>query len=141
QSRFRARLVAKFGLNLVPDLRQLLVAAQFFTRDVGHHFFVRHAETQIGALAVLQAKHVVAHHRPAPASLPDFARIERGEIKLLTDLVHFLADDPHYLLGAAIAQKQKRVNARAQLPDIAGSDEQFVARYLGICRGLAASTT
>ena len=33
QSRLGPRLVAKLGLDLVPDLRQLLVAAQFAARD------------------------------------------------------------------------------------------------------------
>ena len=65
QPRLRTRLIAKLGLDLVPDLRQLFVAAQLLARDVGHDFFVRHAEAQVGALAVFQAKHVVAHHRPS----------------------------------------------------------------------------
>ncbi len=40
------RLVAKLGLDLVPDLRQLLVAAQLAAGDGGHHLFVRHAQAQ-----------------------------------------------------------------------------------------------
>ena len=36
------RFVAKFGLNLIPDLRQLLVAAQFLAGDFRHVLFVRH---------------------------------------------------------------------------------------------------
>ena len=67
QARLGTRLVAELGLNLIPDLRQLLVAAQLLARDVGHDFFVGHAQTKVGALAILEAKHVLAHHRPAPA--------------------------------------------------------------------------
>ena len=94
----RPRLIAKLGLNLIPDLRQLLVAAQFFARDIGHDLFVRHAQAQIGALAVFQAKHVVAHHRPASAGLPNLARMQRRQIELLPNLVHLLADDAHDLV-------------------------------------------
>ena len=52
QPRFRPRLIAEFRLYLIPDLRQLLIAAQLFTRDIGHHFFVCKAQAQVGALAV-----------------------------------------------------------------------------------------
>ena len=43
QTRFGARFVAEFTLNLVPDLGKLLVAAQLFARDLGHGLFLRHA--------------------------------------------------------------------------------------------------
>ena len=66
------RFIAKLGLDLVPDLRQLLVAAQLAARNRGHDLFVRHAQAKIRALAVFQAKHVVAHARPAPALFPGF---------------------------------------------------------------------
>ena len=33
QSRLRPRLIAKLGLDLIPDLRQLFIAAQFAARD------------------------------------------------------------------------------------------------------------
>ena len=49
----RPRLVAELGLNLVPDLGKLLVAAQFLARDVGHDFLVGHAQRQLGAFAIL----------------------------------------------------------------------------------------
>ena len=55
---FGARLVAEFGLNLIPDLRQLFVAAQLAAGDHCHDFFVRHAQTHLRALAVLEAKHI-----------------------------------------------------------------------------------
>ena len=65
QTGFGARLVAEFGLDLIPDLRQLFVAAQFAARDGGHDFFVRHAEAEVAAETVFQAEHVVAHDVPA----------------------------------------------------------------------------
>ena len=75
QPGFWARFIAKLGLNLIPDLRKLLVAAQFFPRDLGHVLFVRHRQTQFSPLAVFQAEQVVAHHRPAAAAFPQFARM------------------------------------------------------------------
>ena len=139
QARLGTGLVAELGLNLIPDLGKLLVAAQFLAGDRGHDLFMGHAQAKFGALAVFQAKHVVAHHRPAPALLPKFARVERWEEELLADLVHFLADDPHDFLGRAIAEEQERVNARAQLSDVSRADEELVTGDLGISRGLAKS--
>ena len=91
QSRLRARLVAEFLLNLVPDLRQLLIAPQFLARDLGHHLFFGHAQAEVAPAAVLQAKHVVAHQLPAPAGLPNLARMQRRQVKLLPDRIHFFA--------------------------------------------------
>src|SRR5208283_5216329 len=139
QARLGARLVAELGLNLIPDLRQLLLAAQLLARDVGHDFFMSHAQTKIGALAILEAKHVFAHRRPASARLPNFARIQRRQVEFLADLVHLLADDAHDLLGGAVAQEQKRVDAGAQLTDVSSADQQLVASDFGISRSLAKS--
>ena len=95
---FGPGFVAKLGLDLIPDLRQLLVTAQFFARDVGHDFFMSHAEAQVGALAVFEPEHVVAHDRPAAAGLPHLTRMQRGQKEFLPDLVHLLADDGHDLV-------------------------------------------
>src|SRR6202163_3730423 len=139
QPRLRTRLVTEFSLNLIPDLGQLLVAAQLLAGDVSHDFFVSHAETKVGALAILEAKHIVAHRRPASASFPDFARIQRGQVELLSDLVHLLADDAHDLLCSAIAEEQKRIDPGAQLTNVSSANQQFVASDLGISRSLAQS--
>ena len=80
QAGFGARFVAELGLDLIPDLRQLLVAAQFAAGDGGHDLFVRHGEAEVAAEAVLQAEQVVAHDVPAAGFLPDFGRIERGQV-------------------------------------------------------------
>ena len=71
---FGAGLVAELGLDLVPDLGELLVAAELVARDGGHDLFVGHGEAELGALAVLEAEHVVAHAGPAAGLLPDLAR-------------------------------------------------------------------
>ena len=96
QPRFRSRLVAEFGLNLVPDLRKLLVTAQFSSGDRSHHLFMGHTQAQIAPEAVFQPEHVFAHHVPAARLLPDFRRIQRGQQHLLrAHAVHLF---PHNLL-------------------------------------------
>ena len=139
QSRLRTRFVAELRLNLIPNLRQLLVAAQFLARDVGHDLFVGHAETEIRAFAILEAKHVLAHHAPAPACLPNLSRIQCRQIKFLADLVHFFADDAHDLLGRAIAQEEEGIDSGAELTNVSGADEEFVACDFGVCGSLAES--
>ena len=67
---FGAWLVAELGLDLVPDLGELLVAAELVAGDGGHDLFVRHSEAEVGAFAVLEAKHVFAHDGPAAGLLP-----------------------------------------------------------------------
>src|SRR5208282_5786857 len=102
-------------------------------------FFVGHAQTEVGALAILEAKHVFAHHSPAPALLPEIAWMQRGQVELLADLVHLLADDAHDLLGRTIAHEQKRIDPGAQLTDVSSADQQFVACDFGVSRSLAKS--
>ena len=68
-----ARFVAELGLDLVPDLRELFVAAELVAGDGGHDLFVGHAEAEVCAFAVLEAEHVVAHDDPAAGLLPQLA--------------------------------------------------------------------
>src|SRR5438270_5921706 len=91
QACFWPRLVTKFGLNLVPDLRQLLVAAQFFAGNLGHDLFRCHAETKVGSFTVLEAEKIVTHQGPSATGLPNLARLQRRKMELLSDLVHLLA--------------------------------------------------
>jgi hypothetical protein len=69
--------------------------------------------------------------------LPELARVERGQQELLADLVHLLAHDGDDLVQRALAEKEIVVNARAQLADIAGAEQEFVAGDLGVRRSLA----
>src|SRR5205085_10020082 len=106
----RARLVAKLRLELVPGLRQLPVAAQLRARDGGEDLLVRHREAQVRSLAILEAEHVLAHHRPAAALLPELARIQRRQVELLrADRLHLLADDARDLAQAALPELQHAV--------------------------------
>src|SRR5215831_1632310 len=69
KSAFRTGLVAELGLNLIPDLRQLLVAAQL-VRDRSHDFLVSHGQAEVAASAVAQPEQIIAHGGPASGLLP-----------------------------------------------------------------------
>ncbi len=133
------RFVAELGLDLVPDLRQLLVAAQFAAGDGGHDLFVGHAQAQIGALAVFEAEHVVAHAGPAAALLPGLARQDAGQEELLGDLVHLFADNADDLVKGALGEEEIVVDARAELADVAGAEQELVTGHFGVRRGLTQS--
>src|SRR5436190_18840033 len=64
QPRLWTRLIAKFYLDLIPNLRQLFVRTQFISRNGGEYFFVRHAQTHVGVFPVLEAKHVITDCLP-----------------------------------------------------------------------------
>ncbi len=134
---FGAGLVAEFGLDLVPDLGELLVAAEFFAGDVGHDLFVGHGEAEFSTFAVFEAEHVVAHDGPASAGFPDFFGVEGGEEELLADAVHLLADDGDDFVDGAVTEEEVGVDACAQLADISGAQEEFVAGDFGVGGGFA----
>ena len=117
---------------MIPDLRELFVAAQFAAGDRGHHLFVGHGETEVASEAVLQAEQVVAHHVPAAGFLPDFGRIQRRQIHLLpADRVHLLAHNLLDLEQRALGQEQVAVDSGRKLAHVAGAQQQLMAGDLG----------
>src|SRR5450756_2741941 len=60
------RLVTLLGLDVVPELRQLLVAVHLARGQPGDDLFVGHGQGHIGALAVLEAEELAADGVPAP---------------------------------------------------------------------------
>ena len=138
QAGFRARLVAELGLDLVPDLRQLLVAAQLAARHGGHDFFVRHAKAKVAAETVLQPEHVVAHDVPAAGFLPELGGVESGQQKFLrADRIHLGADDLLDFQQGPLGEKEITVDARGHLADVAGAQQELVAGDLRFGRVLA----
>src|SRR5690606_29374347 len=129
------RLVAELGLDLVPDLREVPIRPKFVAGDVGEDLLVRHAEAVVAALAVLEAKHVFAHHGPPPRLLPDLARMERRQEELLRpDRLHLLADDRLDLEQRAPRQRKLRVDAGGELTDEAGPQQKLVRDHLRVGR-------
>ena len=59
------RLVALLGLDVVPELRQLLVAVDLARGQPGDDLFVGHRQRHVGALAVLEAEELLVDRVPA----------------------------------------------------------------------------
>ena len=132
------RLVAVLGLDLVEPDRQVLVGGVEVLHQQGEHLLVGGAEQVVGALAVLEPEDAVAVLRPAAGRLVGLPRQQRGELHLLgADRVHLLADDPLDVAQHPHAERQPGVDARRGTADVAGADEQPVARHLGVGRVLA----
>ena len=125
------RLVALLGLEVVPHLRELLVAVDLARGEPGDDLFVGHRQRHVGALAVLEAEHLAADGVPAAALLPDLRRLQhRHEHLLAADGVHLLADDLLDLLHDAPAGRQVHVDAGGELAHEAGADHELVAHGL-----------
>jgi len=125
------RLVAFLGLEVVPELRELLVAVDLPRRQPGDDLFVGHRQGHVAALAVLEAEHLAADGVPAAALLPDLRRLhDRHEHLLAADGVHLLADDLLDLLHDAPAGRQVHVDAGGELAHEAGADHELVAHGL-----------
>ena len=129
----RTRLVAVLGLDLVDRERQVLVGGVEVLHHEGEHLLVRGAEEVVGALAVLEPEDVGAVVGPAVGRLVGLLGQQRGERQLLgADVVHLLADDGLDPAQHAQAQGQPGVHARRDAADVAGADQQAVARDLGV---------
>ncbi len=138
QARFGTRFVAEFRLNLIPDLGQLLVAAQLAARDEGHVLLVRHGQAQLASEAILQLEEVIAHHVVAARFLPQLGRVQRGQKKLLgADGIHLLADDGGDLQNRALREIEEVVDSGGEGPDITRAEQELVADGLRLGRGLA----
>src|SRR5947208_11966709 len=70
QTGFRPRLIAKLCLNLIPDLRQLLITTQLATSNGCDDLLMSHSEAHVTPKPVFETKHVVAHYIPAAGFLP-----------------------------------------------------------------------
>ena len=137
-ARPRPRLVAVLRLDLVEDHRVVPVGAVLPLDELGEQLLVGGTEQVVAALAVLEPEDVGPVLGPAAGGLVGLARQQRGQVDLLgADGVHLLAHDlldaPQHLQP----QRQPRVDARGDAADVAGADEQLVARHLGVGRVVA----
>ena len=138
QARAGTRLVAVLRLDLVePDREVLVGGVQVLDRE-GEHLLVRGPEQVVAALAVLEPEDAVAVRRPAVAGLVGLAGQQRRERQLLgADRVHLLADDPLDVAQHPQTERQPRVDAGGGATDVAGPQQQPVARHLGVGRVLS----
>ena len=71
----RPDFVAEFGLDLIDVQRQLFVAGQIATHQVGDDFFMRRPQAVFALVPVKEAQQFGAIVLPAPGFLPEFARL------------------------------------------------------------------
>src|SRR5690606_36575402 len=128
-------LVAVLGLDLVERDRVVLVGGVFALDHVGEELLVGGPEQVVGALAVVEPEERVAVLRPAAGGLVVLAGQQRGEEHLLgAHPVHLLADDAGDVLKHDLAQGQSRIDAGGHPSDVAGANEELVARHFRVCR-------
>src|SRR5207302_10704364 len=65
QPRSRPRLIAKLGLNLVPDPGERRVAAQFVAGNSRHDLLFRQAQAERGSGSARPSRHAVGPQTPA----------------------------------------------------------------------------
>ena len=126
----RTRLVAHLRLDVVEDLRQLLVRLQL-ARVERDRLLVRQREDERAAVAVLDLPEL--GNVVAPGRLPELRRRhDRHEHLLPADRVHLLADDLDDLLVDPPTEREERPEAGAHLSDEPAAHEQLVARGLRV---------
>ena len=126
----RAGLVPVLRLEVVPELRQLLVRLDL-PRVERDRLLVREREDEV---AVVPVAHVEDLGDPDPAGrLPQLGGREHRHLHLLpADRVHLLADDLDDLLVDAPAQRHVRPQPGRDLADEAAAHEQLVADRLRV---------
>src|SRR5205085_7798093 len=104
-------------------------------RNRRKNLFVRHAQTEVCALAIFQAKHSLPHHVPSPGFFPNFGRMQRRQKEFLpADCVHLLAYYLHGALSYAPAQGEKRIDASAKLTYVACAQKKAMRNHLCVRR-------
>jgi len=136
----RTDLVAELGLDLVQVQRQLAVALDVATDDVGDHFLVRRADHEIALVAILEAQQLRAVLLAATGLLPQLEGLDCRHQQLKgAGLVHLVADDVLDLAQHAQAKRHPGVNAGGRALDEAGAQHQFLADDLGVGGGFLES--
>ena len=128
QAAARSWLVTELGLEVVDDGGQLAVALDQVAQQVGDHLLVGHGQHHVPAAAVLESNQLGADLGVAAGLLPELGGMDHRHLHLLpADAVDLLAD---HLLDSPLhaeTEGQQGVDAGAQLPDVAGADQQLVA--------------
>ena len=138
QPRAGTRLVAVLGLDLVDRERQVLVGGVEVLDHEGEHLLVGGAEQVVGPLAVLEPEDVGAVVGPPTGGVVGLLGQERRERQLLgAHRIHLLADDRLDVAQHPQPERQPGVDARRRATDVAGTDEELVARHLGVVRVVA----
>ena len=134
----RPGLVTVLDLDLVQEQRQVFVrVAEVFDHE-GEHLLMGGAEQHVGALAVDEPEQVVAVFGPPVGGFVRLARQQTRKAHLLgADGVHLFSNDLFHLVVNTQTQRQPRVDAGCDAPDVASSDEPAVTGNLGVRRVFA----
>ena len=98
---------------------------------------MRRPVAKLGTVAIFQAQHLVAHRLPAARLLPQLGGLDAGHEALhRTRCIHLFAHDVFDLCQHALADGHPRIQARAELADIARALHELVRNHLRVGRGL-----
>ena len=110
-------LVPELPLNLIGDLRQLLVAADRLPVEIGDHLLVRRSVEQVALMPVPDAQHFLPVILVAAALLPQRRRLDRGHQHFLRARgVLLLAHDVGDVVQHAEPGRQPGIDAGRRLP-------------------------
>ncbi len=122
----------ELGLYLVEVDRQLPVTADLAACNVGDHFLMGRAETELVVVPVADLEHLRPEHVPTSCLLPQFGGLDgRHQQFYPAAEVHFLTHDFFNLAQHAQTKRHPSIKTAGQLLDITGTHHQFVADKLG----------
>ena len=128
-----AGFVAEFGLDLVDHEGVARVGLGAVADQLHGGLLMGHAEHHRGVVAVGEAQQLVADGGVTAGLVPERAGQHDGEEDLLAvDAVHLLAHDLLDLRGDALGNGEQRIDAVADVLDVAAADHEDVAGDLAI---------
>jgi hypothetical protein len=134
----RTGLVAVLGLDLVRNQRKVLVGAVLPLDRQREQLLVGGREQVVVATTVLKPEQAVAVFGPPVGHLIRSPWEQRGEQNLLSaNGIHLVADDTLDPAQHPQPEWQPAVQPRPDWADVAGPDQQLVARHLGVGRVVA----
>ena len=134
----RPELVAVLPLDLVDVLRQVAVRRQVTGREQRDDLLLRGAEDQLAIVAVGELEQVVAVQVVATGGAPRTrGKQDRHPDLLRAGRVHLLAHDRLDLAHRSQAHRHRCVDAGHDLADETATQQQAVARDVGVGRILA----
>ncbi len=137
QPKARTALVTELGLDLIQVLRQLFVAFDFLTGDVGHHLFAGGLHHKIVAMTVLNTQQLRPHFFEPTGFHPQLGRLNHRHGQLnRTGAVHFFTHDLLDFAHHTQAHGHQGVDASAEFFDHARTHHELVADHFGIGGGL-----
>jgi len=123
----RTDFVAEFGLDLIQVERQLTVGFHVVAHQARNDFFMRRPQTIFMIMPVAESQKFLAVISPPPRFLPDFRRLNHGQMHFLRARpVHLLADDLLQFSDHPVPQRKVGIDAAGQFADQSRPDHQLV---------------